>query len=608
MPEPAEVPVEIPAEIPAVPKGRVAALWVPTSKSDPLESAQYLAQRPWLKVTVIFPDHFFGDDEKSKQAKSLFQTLVSSKQAEVVLTLPDQPVLPLVMDTTHAKASTPTVRGLPTVFAWPEDVVDHMGLARDAHRRRWRTPPTGMALPWGIALGPEFPLLTKMKIEWAVVASSGPAPAWIDGFAIPVLRPGQFPLTVADREKWDLGSVRALLLSTGTVGPIQVGRIDELGAFELLVGSTPGWEWAFLSDVIKDGLPLLRREKAPSVDFSPWIGDEEENRAWDLLGIARRSVNDYQNSGSANLKSLDLAKRTIYSAENGTFFDLFGAEKEGNRGGDVHREFTATLAQVYSILGISVPPEIRQGFSRSGAAVSGGEDPSGFFEREGSVLRWRDTLNDDRGPGDYYYPTGPQFPTGAWDLLRFEVQPTNADLRFVFEFTSLPNPGRGPNGFSLPLVDLYIDINHSFGAGSQEFLPGRPGMAEAADAWEYAVSADGWGARLFQFVPGQGPRVAATFAVAKTSGTEFAFTIPRRYFRGDPESWGYAVTVMGRSAGGTPMPVESEPGPDHFGGGVPGKAAPPYVDVLVPGSLSQRRILGAYKSGQDITIPFVRTE
>ncbi|MBK8576708.1 MAG: hypothetical protein IPN90_13890 [Elusimicrobia bacterium] len=178
-----------------------------------------------------------------------------------------------------------------------------------------------------------------------------------------------------------------------------------------------------------------------------------------------------------------------------------------------------------------------------------------------------------------------------------------------FNFAALANPGRAPGGFSLPLVDVYIDINHSPGAGSQEFLAGRPGMAETVDAWEYAVSVDGWGARFYPFVPGQGARSTASFTVVKTSVTTFAVTIPRWYFRGDPESWGYAVVVLGRSSTpGVPMSVGVDPGQDSFGGGVPGRAAPPYIDMLVPEETSQRRILGAYKSGQDITIPFVRPE
>lgn len=602
-----EIPGEIPGEVPAVKKGRMVAVWAPGMKADALGSAQYLSQRPWMKVTALFPEHFF-DDEKSRQAKALFQTLVSSHQVEVVLTLPDQPVLPLIMDTMNARVSSPTVAALPPAFSWPEDVVEQVGLARKMYRTRWHVSPTGILLPWGVALGPEFPLLAKYNFDWAVLPASGSVPTWIEGFNFPVLRPGVVSAAHDGIQEGAMSQAMGILVSSGTVGPIQVSAVEELGALEEWVGSTNAWDWAFLSEAVKDGFPLVARATAAPVDFTPWIGDEEENRAWDLLGIARRSVNDYQNSGLADLKSLDLAKRTLYGAENGAYFDHFGAEKEGARGEDVLRDFTATLAQVYPILGLAVPPEIRQGFSRQGTLSPRGEEPSGVFERDQTVLRWRDTLHDDRGPGDYFYPTGLQFPPGSWDLLRFEVEPTNTEVTFVFGFDSLTNPGRGPNGFSLPLVDLYIDINHSAGAGSQEFLPGRPGMTEAADAWEYALSADGWGAEFYQFVPGRDPRLVATFSVVKTTDTAFAVTVPRRYFRGDPESWGYAVAVMGRASGGTPMRVEEEPGADHFGGGLPGVEAPPYIDLLVPTGHSQRRILGAYRSGQNITIPFVRVE
>lgn len=605
---PEVLPLPGPVEVPVLKKARVVAIWSPGANTDVLGAAQYLAERPGMKVTALFPEHFFGDDEKSKRAKALFQTLVSSKQVEVVLTLPEQPVLPLVMDTANARVSSPTVTALPPPFAWPEDVVEQISLARDGYRRRWRVPPTGMKLPWGVVLGPEFPLIAKFKIGWTLLSSSGPAPSLIEGFKVPVLRPGLFPSLAAARKEWFASQAQAVLLASGTVGPIQMAAVEELGAFELLAGSTGSWDWAFLSDVVKDGLLALGREKAPPVDFSPWIGDEEENRAWELLGIARRSVNEYQNSGSANLKSLDLAKRTIHSAESGTFFDHFGTERDAGHSDDVRRDFTATLAQVYQILGQSAPPEIRQGFSRKGSVIVGGEEPVGVFERDGSILRWRDALHDDRGPGDYFYPTGPQFPAGAWDLLRFEIRPKETELTFVFDFAALANPGHSPSGFSLPLVDLYIDINQSPGAGAQEFLSGRPGMAEAADAWEYALSADGWGARFFQYVPGQGPRSVAIFTVVKSSDTAFEVTVPRRYFRGDPDSWGYAVAVMGRSASGAPMAVKEEPGPDNFGGSVAGREAPPYIDLLVPEGQSQRRILGAYKSGQDITLPFVRAE
>jgi hypothetical protein len=604
------VPVEPVVEIPAVMKSRAVALWAPALGTDALGAARYLAERPWVRVTALFPEHFFGEDEKSKQAKALFQTLVSSAQVEVVLTLPEEPVLPLIMDTANARASYPSVTSFPSAYAWPDDAVEQISLAREAYRRRWRVPPTGMAMPWGVALGPEFPLLAPFKIGWALVPSSGPAPALVEGFKIPVIRAGSFPLSPAARKEWFNSRVQSVLVSSGTVGPIQFSGVDQTAAFELLAGGTGTVRWSLLSEVVAEGLPYVGREPAPRVDFTPWIGDEEENRAWDLLGHVRRSVEDYQNSGSANLRSLDLAKRSLYSAQNGAFFDRFGAEKDGGHSDDVLRNFLATLAQVYQIMGQPVPPELRQGSAFKSGVTPGKNSLNGSsFERDGTVFRWRDTLHDDRGPGDYFYPTGPQFPPGAWDILGFEVRPTDDDVTLVFDFAALSNNGRAPSGFSLPLVDVYIDINHSPGAGSQSFLPGRPGIAEAADAWEYAVSVDGWGARFYSSVLGKGDQAAATFSVIKTSDTAFAVTIPRRYFRGDPDSWGFAVLVMGRSStAGIPMPVEVNPGPDHFGGAVAGREAPPYIDMLTPEGTSQRRVLGVYKSGQDITIPFVRSE
>ncbi|MBL8022966.1 MAG: hypothetical protein JNK54_01600 [Elusimicrobia bacterium] len=604
-----EETVEPGVEIPVISegRGRGVAVWVPGVRTDPLASARYLSQRPWMRVTAVFPERFLGDDENSRQARALFHELISLKQVELVLTLPDRPVLPLILDMQNALLSSPTVAALPAAFARPSDVVDQVGLARESFRRRWKVSPAGMELPWGVALGPEFPLLRKLKIEWGLLPSSGTTPAVIEEFKIPVVRPAAFPSRTLERKVWFAEHAQETLLSSGTVGPLQVESIEDLENVETLAEGPV--VWVLLSEFLKEGVPeTVDRVFPDPVDFTPWVGDAEENRAWDLLGITRLAVDGYQNSGTADLKTLDLAKRAIHSAENGDYFFRLGAERNVDRGNDVVRDFTATLAQVFQIIGVPVPPEIRGGFTGQGIVPADGDEPDGVFEREGDVLRWRDATNDDRGPGDYFYPTGAQFPTGAWDIVSFDVYPRNETVTFTFTFTALPNPSEAPAGFSLPLVDLYIDINHSVGAGSQEFLPGRPGMAEALDAWEYALSVDGWGARFFQHVSRRGAQPVAVFSAVKKTARSFSVTVPRRYFRGEPEAWGYAVVVMGRSSTGDPLPVGVEPGSAQFGGAVADHPAPPYIDLIVPEGSSQWRVLGAYKMGQDITLPFVRAE
>lgn len=589
--------------------GRLAGVWVPGPQTDPLASAQFLKERPGLRLTVVFSDQFFGDDDRSRQAKALFQTLVSSKQIEAVLTLPHRPVLPLIIDTQNAKLSVPPVPALPTAFAWPGDAVEQMGLARESFRRRWRQPPRGLVLPWGVALGPELPLLSQVKLDWALLPSSGPVATWMDGGVVAVVSPADLPTETVARSMWFEKYARAVWASSGTVGPFQSSSLDDLAAVELLAGSTGTVGWALMSERVGLGpLPGERRVKLAPIDFNPWIGQPEENRAWDLLGMVRRAVDQHQNSGQADLRSLDLAKRAIHAAENGSYFDAFGSEKDGAPNNDVTREFTASLAQVYPLLGQVPPLELKQGVAGSAPSMGASDESEGRFERDADVLRWHDAVHDDRGPGDYFYPAGPQFPAGSWDLVSFAVRPEETEMVFSFVFADLPNPGRAPAGFSLPMVDVYIDINHSVGAGAQELLAGRPGLVEAADAWEYALTVDGWGARLVQARARQDSRDSAAFPVRKDNATTFSVRVPRRLLRGDPSDWGFAVVVMGRSpSGSAPWPVGVEPGPDRFGGAAANRAAPPYIDLIVPPGLTQRRVLGVYKSGQDVTIPFVRS-
>jgi hypothetical protein len=188
------------------------------------------------------------------------------------------------------------------------------------------------------------------------------------------------------------------------------------------------------------------------------------------------------------------------------------------------------------------------------------------------------------------------------------VRPGETVITFYYEFTALTNPARAPGGFSLPLVDTYIDINRSSGAGAQDLLPGRPGLVEATDAWEYVLTVDGWGARLVRSGLGEAPKLLSTFPVKRAGPGAFAVEVPASALRGSPEAWAFGVAVMGRGPDGRPLPVAVDPGAAAFGGAAPDRAAPPYIDLLTPPGVSQRRTLGVYKYGQDVTLPFVRAD
>jgi hypothetical protein len=197
-------------------------------------------------------------------------------------------------------------------------------------------------------------------------------------------------------------------------------------------------------------------------------------------------------------------------------------------------------------------------------------------------------------PAIIFIPRGFNFRRGRGICCALRLNRPNTEVTFVFDFGSLTNPGHSPSGFSLPLVDLYIDINQS----AWGRVPGL--FAGPARAWRRRRTRGstrfrrtGGAREFYQFVPGPGPPFGRHVRSGQIQrDTAFEVTVPRRYFRGDPESWGYAVAVMGRAAGGGPMTVKEEPGPDFFGGGVVGRRG-----AAVRGFVGSRRPVPATDFG-----------
>lgn len=585
----------------------VAVLWTVAPGTDPLAAAQLLAAHPDLRLTVLLPEYFFGEDENAKKAKALFAEMVSQGRVELVLTLPNRPVLALIHDSDLAKLSTTTASSpLPPRFHRPEDVAGQIALARSAYRRRWKTPPAGLAVPWGVVVGPELESAAR-NFKWFYLGDKG-APGFCDAGGLPAVTAFPFPLKgdAASRRAW----FRPRASSDSAPAPFRAASLEDVSALDALA-SEAGLRRVPVSEVVKGASPGAAC--GPS-DLSPWIGQPEENRAWQLLGMTREAVEDFKNSGRADVQTLDRATREMYGAENGSVFFALGSEGARGRAGEVKREFLASLEQVYRFLGAPPPAALRQGFS-GGALAEGGEAGSAepFFRREGAALIWHDAAKDDRGPGDFFYPTGAAFPSGSWDLTQFRVEARADAVVFQWRLAALANPGQAPAGFSAELIDTYIDINHLPGAGAEELLPGRPGLVEPQNAWEYALSVDGWGARLYQQWSGGGQRRVALLPVKVVPPSTIEVSVPRKYLRGEPDGWGFAVAVMGRSADSpagaepSPMKVQAQPGPDNFGGALKGGAPAPFVDLLSDGT-AQDEALSAYKQGRDAVLPFVRAE
>jgi len=105
-----------------------------------------------------------------------------------------------------------------------------------------------------------------------------------------------------------------------------------------------------------------------------------------------------------------------------------------------------------------------------------------------------DPTGDDRGPGYYGYPSNSVFKPGVFDLTKFQVLTNDTSVIFKVYVKDLgDNPWKGPNGFCLQYVQIYVHTTLQ-GVESRMDTFGLHLMIRSDYAWHFAVLlAPGWG-------------------------------------------------------------------------------------------------------------------
>src|SRR5207244_1990488 len=93
-----------------------------------------------------------------------------------------------------------------------------------------------------------------------------------------------------------------------------------------------------------------------SSNFDIWIGEDEENRAWDLLGDTRRFLEE--KLPSLTPEQRDGALREAYAAEGSDWFWWYGPDFTTDCDVLFDELFRQHLKNVYSICGENWPPEL----------------------------------------------------------------------------------------------------------------------------------------------------------------------------------------------------------------------------------------------------------
>ena len=95
-----------------------------------------------------------------------------------------------------------------------------------------------------------------------------------------------------------------------------------------------------------------------NANYRVWIGHEEDNRAWDLLGKTRQALTDYA-AGVGDPEKLAKAWEEIYIAEGSDWNWWYGDDHFSENDEEFDLLFRTHLMNVYRLIGGDIPDELQ---------------------------------------------------------------------------------------------------------------------------------------------------------------------------------------------------------------------------------------------------------
>jgi alpha-amylase/alpha-mannosidase (GH57 family) len=317
------------------------------------------------------------------------------------------PIMPLLFDSDVAKEAVPDITLPKDRFANPRDAVDQLKRGIALHRETFGEDPQGLWPPEGSVSMEILPMLNEQGIRWIasdeeILAHSIKTPILRDhdgNCRSPFLyRPYAInhngsPISIVFRDhvlsdligfeygRWDPEEAAEDLVS-------RLSRIHgsvedpETHLVSIVLDGENAWEsykndgrdflvslYSRLSDHPKlrcvrvneyleatpepDELPRLFPGSWINHNFRVWIGHTEENTAWELIGEARRALEESEHSMST--ANIEKAWNEIHAAEGSDWFWWYGDDHASINERYFDDLFRAHLKKVYQFTGVEPP-------------------------------------------------------------------------------------------------------------------------------------------------------------------------------------------------------------------------------------------------------------
>jgi len=496
--------------------GKRPLLWVPEQSGMDWDAFRaLLARYPDARFTVGLAPEGIPEEPRKWLAEE-----AKAGRLEVALRIPGDPILPLI----HRYRD--------------RDVIDRLALGRAQYKQIFDAFPAGLVPGDGAMSSEVVPFLERQGLRWCAVGGDGSG-YWRSAGGLTVV-PFQAPASTQPASLLGEDAGAPVLSDAG------VEALEKLFA----EGGTDRWTTVASSPSQSEvSVEAPRTWPTWSGEIEAWTSLDGQKRAWDLYGRTAQALRTYQDSGLANINTLNTAIQLLYAAQSSRYFTPHGVRTPA-----VMKDFQGRLHRVYRLLRVSPPkaldsgskaearrpgkaesPAADEGSPASAGIASGREDSALWFENpEGSSAALPEQPPRLLAAGaivqDLWTPAG----------LRVSWSEKTVDL--VFRIKRLVNVLGAPNGFDSLMLDLYIDLNHLPGRGSTVLLPGRSGFVRPIDAWEYVLVVNGWTAGLYRPQPGHAPALVASLkARADAKKGEIAVSIPRVRLRGNPALWSYLL-------------------------------------------------------------------
>jgi hypothetical protein len=211
------------------------------------------------------------------------------------------------------------------------------------------------------------------------------------------------------------------------------------------------------------------------------------------------------------------------------------------------------------------------------------------------LLDVTDPDGDDNGPGTFQYPTSDNFKPGAFDLERFQVFDSGANVVMRLTLRDLTPTFGSPLGAQL--VDVYVHVPDASPTSTAPSNATRNFSIATADAWSRMIQVQGFSSGRFEDAAGTtlGTPAVAANAVSR----HITITVPKSALGQPAAGWVFTVVLTGQDGfssdqarGFAATPQEFQFGVCAPGGSSPICAVDPgtvpkAMDVIPPEGVSQ---------------------